>query len=119
MDKKLIDIARSRHAAAWFRLQNLYPTLQRVDIPALEFSNRLTKSAGYCVMAERRIVLAAKFYVKHPTEMGRVIVPHELCHYADYVLNGVPKNNRWHGKTWQQTMLKFGLEPSPYHNMSL
>jgi predicted SprT family Zn-dependent metalloprotease len=47
------------------------------------------------------------------------IMVHEIAHQVDYNLNGVPAGNRWHGKTWQDIMLNYGVEPNTYHDMEL
>ena len=111
--KQIAMIAARR---AWDRLEHQHG---KMVMPAIELSNRLTKTAGKCYVEENRVVLGTKFLIKFPDIMADVIIPHELCHQVDFNKNGVPKNNRWHGTTWQNIMVKYGLPPDTYHTMVL
>ena len=103
----------------WDTLCEIHPRLARFDPPQIVFSNRLTKTAGYCHQQTRVIVLAAKFMAKFPKTMLREILPHEIIHQADYDLFGESDKKCGHGANWQMLMLQYGLEPKKYHSMEL
>jgi len=103
----------------WDALCEIHPKLTRFDAPRVVWSNRLTKTAGYCVQHERTIVLARKFFLKFPKTMMREILPHEIIHQADFDLWGESDKKCGHGSNWQMLMIQYGLEPKKYHSMEL
>ena len=102
--------------AAWAKLQTQHGVMV---FPSIELSNRFTKTAGHCLVAQNKIVLGTKFLVQFPDIMHGVIIPHELCHQVDFNKNGFPVGNRWHGKSWQTIMIRYGLPADTYHTMEL
>jgi len=102
--------------AAWAKLQRQHGVMV---FPSIELSNRFTKTAGHCLVAQNKIVIGTKFLIQHHDNMHNVIIPHELCHQVDFNKNGFPKGNRWHGKTWQNIMIRYGLPADTYHTMEL
>lgn len=113
--KKLQKTAEYR----WELACETFPGLVRFDCPIVTLNGRFTKTAGTCEVENNRINLGWKFFEKHYNNMMLVILPHEICHQIDYNLHGLPKNNRWHGPTWQTIMVKSGLEPAAYHSMDI
>lgn len=117
MDTKNLQQVAATHALrVWNILERTHGAM---PFPAIEFSNRFTKTAGLCYVEHNRIVLGTKFLQQHMPQMIAVIIPHELCHQVDFNLHGTPKNNRWHGASWQKIMLQYGLAPDTYHTMEL
>lgn len=102
---------------AWDMFSTIYPSLAKQNHPTIFLNNRFTRTAGVCKVEQNRIELGYKFFENHAEEMFCIILPHEIAHQIDYNLHGLPKNNRWHGKTWQQIMVNFGLKPELYHAM--
>ena len=103
----------------WETLCLAFPKLIRFDPPIVKINNRIYRTAGRCFIEHNSIDLSAKLLAKHNTEMLTVILPHEIAHQADYNLNGMPKNNRWHGNNWAIIMHALDLPANPYHNMEL
>ena len=101
----------------WGIYRRIYPELQNFKMPEIRLNYRFTKTAGNCEVERNIINLGGKFYQKHYNRMMREILPHEMAHQIDYNLNGLPK--RWHGKSWQDIMLKYGLQPLTYHDMEI
>jgi predicted SprT family Zn-dependent metalloprotease len=101
----------------WTKAIAIYPRLIQFPQPTIKLNNRYTKTAGMCYMERNHIELGTKFFARNYDAMMEIILPHELAHQIDFNLNGIPKGNRWHGKSWQQIMLNLGTEPSTYHNM--
>jgi predicted SprT family Zn-dependent metalloprotease len=118
MDKTLILINRKADAV-WLEFCEIYPRLIRLDRPVIIANNRFTKTAANCEVENNRINFGMKFMPKFENEMLNVILPHEIAHQIDYILHGLPTGNRWHGKTWQEIMVKYGLPPNAYHTMEI
>ena len=105
--------------SVWLEFCEIYPRLIRLDRPRIVANNRFIRTAANCEVENNVINFGMKFMPKHELEMLNVILPHEIAHQIDFILHGLPKNNRWHGRTWQEIMLKYGLEPKPYHSMEI
>ena len=104
----------------WENYCEVYPRMVRFDVPTIEFNNRFTSTAGICIVADNKIQLGSKFFAAgFERQMCNVILPHELAHQIDYNLNGWPKGNRWHGKTWIEIMIRTGQKPDTYHTMNI
>lgn len=119
MDAKTERIVFLRYENAWAKFGNLYPQIVKTPKPLLTFSKRMTKTAGFCFVEQGEIRLASRFLDQHLDEMLRVTLPHEIAHYVDFLLHGIPENNRWHGPKWQKIMLQYGLNPERCHYMEL
>ena len=105
--------------AVWLEFCEIYPRLIRIERPVIIANNRFTKTAANCEVEYNRINFGMKFMTKFENEMLNVILPHEIAHQIDYILHGLPKNNRWHGRTWSEIMVKYGLPAKAYHNMEI
>lgn len=105
----------------WDRFCELFPKLVRFDTPKIVLNNRIYRTAGRCWVERNEIDLSSKLLAnpKNKLAMLHVILPHELAHQVDFNLNGMPKNNRWHGRTWSEIMVKFGLPANPYHTLEI
>lgn len=114
---ELLKILNRQANIVWNTYCEIYPQLVKFDCPIIELNGRFTKTAGNCAVEHNIINLGWKFFPKHSDEMINVVLPHEIAHQVDYNLFGLPK--RWHGKTWQDIMIKYGLPPNPYHNMEI
>ena len=114
--KNLLTLARMSALKTWAILEKQHGSM---PFPDFALSNRFTKTAGCCYMADNRIVLGTKFLAQFPREMFEIIIPHELCHQVDFNKNGTPKNNRWHGSTWGKIMVNYGLPADTYHHLEL
>lgn len=118
MDKTL-KLIETEADSVWLEFCEIYPQLIRVNRPVIVPNNRFTVTAACCAVEENKIHWGMKFMRDHAENMIRVILPHELAHQIDYILHGLPKNNRWHGKTWSEIMVKYGLPANPYHTMEI
>lgn len=116
---ELQQALEAKTALLWDEFCEMYPQLCRFDAPKIVINGRFTRTAGCCEVERNVIHMGYKFFAKHSAVMFSVILPHELAHQVDYNLNGLPKNNRWHGKTWRKIMVEFGLEPNPYHTLEI
>ena len=117
--KQLEFYIRLETDKTWNRLCKAYPLLSRFNPPKMELCNRIYRTAGACHQTENRIKLGRKFFVRYPSTMFGIILPHELAHQADYNLFGESEKSCGHGEGWKQIMLKLDLEPDPYHYMTL
>lgn len=116
---ELLRILEAETAIIWDMFCEIYPKLTRFDPPTIVLNGRFTKTAGCCEVENNRIQIGTKFFDKFENEMLNVILPHEIAHQVDYNLNGLPKNNRWHGANWQIIMVAYGLEPHAYHSLEI
>jgi predicted SprT family Zn-dependent metalloprotease len=120
MDRTAI-LRRIEHHAdlTWYKFCAIYPELRIIERPVIVPNYRFTKTAANCAVETGTINWGMKFMQRNEMEMLTVIMPHEMAHRIDFVLNGEPKNNRWHGPAWQKIMLKYGLPADPYHTMEI
>ena len=104
---------------AWARFVVLYPQLAQFKKPKILFNNRIYRTAGRCFVEYNTIEISSKLYrvLDNRDEIINTIIPHEIAHQVDYNLYGEP--NRWHGKTWQDIMVSFGLPANPYHSLEI
>ena len=116
---ELLQQCQARAARVWAEYCRIYPQLLKYTQPEIVLNARFSKTAGNCEVEHNIINLGLKFFAKHYDRMMFEIIPHEIAHQIDYNLHGLPPNNRWHGKTWQNIMIRYGLEPKPYHDMEI
>lgn len=116
---KTLDKINKKADSVWLEFCEIYPRLIRLNRPQIIANNRFTRTAACCEVENNIIHFGMKFMPKFENEMLTVVLPHEIAHQIDYILHGLPKNNRWHGKTWAEIMVKYGLPANPYHNMDL
>lgn len=123
MDKQqLLARLESKTESVWLELCEIHPKLARVNPPKITLNNRLWRTAGRCWQYDGIVEMATKFMLhsaQFRATMYSVILPHEIIHYADYVLFGESEKNCGHGKNWQMLMLQYGLKPDPFHKMDL
>jgi predicted SprT family Zn-dependent metalloprotease len=122
MQAQILDQVNRIATLYWQALCRVEPKLIQYRRPQITLNNRFTRTAGCCIVLDNKIELGTKFFqysAQFHHEMLHIILPHELCHQADYNLYGTPKGNRWHGKSWQNLMLGIGLAPETYHNMDI
>ena len=114
---ELLETLNRQAQIIWETYCEIYPRLVKFDCPQIKLNGRFTKTAGNCEVENNIINIGYKFFPKFHNEMFSVILPHEIAHQIDYNLNGLPK--RWHGKSWQDIMLAYGLPADPYHQMEI
>ena len=119
MTKQLTLELNRKADIAWLRFCEINPKLVRFDVPLIKLNNRFTVVAGRCAVEENLIEMGNKFFPRFSREQFTVVLPHELAHQVDYNLNGLPKFNRWHGRTWSKIMIQYGLPADAYHTMDL
>lgn len=103
----------------WEDYSVIFPGLVKYDPPEILLSKRMTRVAGYCETDLNKITLSVPFLEQHWDNMLNVILPHEMAHGIDYILNGWYLRKRHHGKHWRDIMEKIGQNPNPYHSMEL
>ena len=101
----------------WQALKSTYPELG--TMPTIVINNRLTKTAGQCFQPENVVELSGNFLMAYREQMIAQIVPHELIHAADYQLFGKSEKRCGHGAGWKMLMVRYGLDPEPFHDMVL
>jgi predicted SprT family Zn-dependent metalloprotease len=106
-------------AVSWIKFCELFPKLQLVALPRIQFNNRLRTTAARIHTEARLIEVASKLYKGNEKEYADVLIPHELAHMIDVDLYGDPGDTDalHHGKTWQRIMVAYGLPPDRYHNL--
>ena len=103
----------------WQTACNIWPELLDCKPPTFKISERLTRTAGHCLVETGEITLSGPFLRQHRNYMMTQILTHETAHYIDYCLNGWHKYKRHHGKPWQQIMYNLGFNPQSHHTMEL
>lgn len=93
--------------------------MRKHAMPLITVNNRIYRTAGRCWVEKNHIELSGKLLANPDNKLAmlHVILPHEMAHQVDFNLNGAPKNNRWHGRTWSEIMVKFGLPANAYHSL--
>lgn len=126
MDKKLLQTLdqglQNFAAASWHRFCLIRPQLKKVKQPQIVLNNRLWRTAGLCYQDLAIVELGSKFFfhsVEYTQQMLWQILPHELAHYADFVLYGDSDDAKGHGTQWTNLMLDYGLDADIYHTMDL
>ena len=105
----------------WDSLCEMYPSLTQYDCPKIVLNGRFWRTAGMCHQEKNIVELGTKFFnsQKNRDIMVDVILPHELCHQADWNLFGDSEKICGHGEKWREIMVKYGLEPEPFHSMDI
>jgi predicted SprT family Zn-dependent metalloprotease len=103
----------------WHDACLIWPELELHNPPTFKISERLTRTAGQCIVETGEITLSGPYLREHRNYMMGQILTHETAHYIDYCLNGWRKYKRHHGKPWQEIMYNLGFKPEPYHTMEL
>lgn len=122
MDKKIIlKLVQRESAMVWDTLCEIYPTLVFIDPPKLKLNPYFWRTAGCCHQETGIVELGFKFFQKRDNlaTMIDVILPHEIIHYADWVLYGESDKKCGHGTGWQKIMLEYGLPADPFHSMEI
>lgn len=97
---------RATHVKAWDKLRRAFGDSVG-DIPSVQWSSRMTKTAGLAYIEEGFIRLSSPVFWKYPEGFILEIVPHELAHIAAWRRF----KEGGHGKAWKDCMLALGLEP--------
>jgi len=106
----------------WLRLCENYPKLIKYNPPQIKLNGRLWRTAGYCHQEKNMVELGYKFFTanrEYYAQMIEIILPHEIIHQADFNLFGESEKKCGHGKKWREIMVKYGLEPNPFHSMEI
>ena len=122
MDKKtILNILNRETVMIWDSLCEIYPTLVFVEPPKMKLNPYFWRTAGCCHQADGIVEIGFKFFKKKAnfSTMIDVILPHEIIHYADWVLYGESEKICGHGEKWAEIMVNYGLEPNPYHTMEI
>lgn len=120
MDKKsILKLVGRESVMIWDSLCEIYPTLVFIDPPKLKLNPYFWRTAGCCHQAAGIVELGFKFFAKRENlgTMIDVILPHEIIHYADFVLYGESEKICGHGKKWAEIMVNYGLPADPFHTM--
>jgi len=117
MAKPLIQVLEQKVSRIWHELQELYPELKKHNAPKVKINNRMWRTAGLAHCEIHSVEFSSKFFNRYEFEMYREIVPHELIHVADFIINGDDPTDLWHGPGWCKMMLEYGLEPNRFHNL--
>lgn len=94
---------RASHLGAWRTLGRLG---QVGAIPGVEWSKRMTKTAGVALLEDGKIRLSSPLFWQYPEGFIVEIVPHELAHIAAFRIFG----DNGHGQGWRQCMQALGLD---------
>ena len=122
MDKKaLINIINRESVMIWDTLCEIYPTLVFIEPPKLKLNPYFWRTAGCCHQQTGIVELGFKFFKRRENfnTMIDVILPHEIIHYADFVLYGESEKKCGHGKKWAEIMVNYGLPANPFHTMEI
>jgi len=105
----------------WDTLCEIYPTLVFIEPPKLKLNPYFWRTAGCCHQQTGIVELGFKFFKRRENfnTMIDVILPHEIIHYADFVLYGESEKKCGHGKKWAEIMVNYGLPANPFHTMEI
>lgn len=95
---------RKAHVDAWEKLRYAFGNSVG-ECPAVEWSNRMTATAGVAYVEKGFIRLASKVFWKYPEGFILEIVPHELAHIAAWRRF----EDDGHGKGWKNCMESLGI----------
>ena len=115
MAKPLIQVLEQKVSRIWHELQELYPKLKKHNAPKVKINNRMWRTAGLAHCEIHCVEFSSKFFNRYEFEMYREIIPHELIHVADFIINGDDPTNFWHGPMWCKMMQEYGLPPNRFH----
>ena len=115
MADSLIKVVTAAVALHWSAMQELWPQLKNHKVPKVRINNRLYRTAGFAHCEVHEVEFGSKFFNRYKHEMLCVIVPHELIHVADFIINGDDPTNFWHGPMWCKMMQQYGLPPAATH----
>ena len=115
MAKPLIQVLEQKVSRTWRELQELYPKLKKYNAPKVKINNRMWRTAGLAHCEIHCVEFSSKFFNRYEFEMYREIIPHELIHVADFIINGDDPTNFWHGPMWCKMMQEYGLPPNRFH----
>lgn len=115
----MLDVLQERTSILWESYAEIFPKLVKYDPPEIILSKRMTRVAGYCETELNKITLSMPFLEQYWDNMLNVILPHEMAHGIDYIINGWYPRKRHHGRHWRDIMLKIGKPADAYHNMEL
>lgn len=122
MDKKTaLKILQRETVMIWDTLCEIYPTLVAYEPPKLKLNPYFWRTAGCCHQWDGIVEIGFKFckQKEHFNTMIDVILPHEVIHYADWVLYGPSEKNCGHGAKWAEIMVNYGLPANPFHTMEI
>jgi predicted SprT family Zn-dependent metalloprotease len=117
----LLKILERETVMIWDTLCEMYPALVFTNPPKIKLNPYFWRTAGQCHQEAGIVEMGFKFFRKRenfPT-MIDVILPHEIIHYADWVLYGESEKICGHGEHWCEIMVNYGLEANPYHTMEI
>ena len=115
MADSLIKVVTAAVALHWSAMQELWPQLKNHKVPKVRINNRLYRTAGFAHCEVHEVEFGSKFFNRYKHEMLCVIVPHELIHVADFIINGEDPTDMWHGPMWCKMMQQYGLPPVATH----
>jgi predicted SprT family Zn-dependent metalloprotease len=116
MSDSLLKVITACVALHWMQMQVLWDKLKPYNAPKVRINNRLYRTAGLAFSEDHIVEFGSKFFNNYKTEMLCIIIPHELIHVADFIINGKDNTKLGHGPSWQRMMLEYGLPPDRYHN---
>lgn len=97
---------RKAHIDSWNKLRHTFGNAVG-PCPAVEWSNRMTATAGVAYVEKGFIRLSNKLFWQYPEGFILEIVPHELAHVAAFRRF----NDCGHGKGWKDCMEALGITP--------
>jgi predicted SprT family Zn-dependent metalloprotease len=117
----LLKILERETVMIWDSLCEIYPTLVFINPPKIKLNPYFWRTAGQCHQHDGIIEMGSKFFKKSEnfSIMIDVILPHEIIHYADFVLYGESEKICGHGEKWAEIMVNYGLPANPYHSMEI
>jgi predicted SprT family Zn-dependent metalloprotease len=117
----LLKILERETVMIWDSLCEIYPTLVFIEPPKIKLNPYFWRTAGQCHQHDGIVEIGSKFF-KNPENFGTmidVILPHEIIHYADFVLYGESEKICGHGEKWCEIMINYGLPADKYHSMEI
>lgn len=112
MDKTYLQtVANKRRDILWNKACEIWPEIAQYTRPEIELNNRLKTTAGRAHCAynnnEHKIDLSTELFWEYTQEFVTEIIPHEMAHIVDYIVNGY--RSGWatsHNHLWEDITLK-------------
>lgn len=103
-DPKLAEILKP----IWNKYCGIYPELKSFEMPVIRLDGRL-KMLAYNYPELNVIRVSKYWYPANKALYASDILPHELAHQIDFILNGDQEES--HNANWELIMLDYGIEP--------
>jgi predicted SprT family Zn-dependent metalloprotease len=120
----LQNVANRRRDILWNKACAIWPILKNHPVPNIKLNNRLKVTGGRAWAkwenVDHFIDLSTELFWEYTETYIAEIIPHEMAHLVDFIVNGIYWNNirESHGDKWQDICVKLrGYTLPEYHRL--